>query len=221
MAAKSIKGKKVTPNAEDEEKKSTAKVSSKAKKTDDDDDDDDLEEETKPVKKSKTSAKKSKGDDEEEEDTDVEVEDDWEKTEEDDEWDPDFAEFDVPKSKVKKPVGKKSAKDDDDDFKIDDDFKDLGFDDLGWGQDRYVAARHELALLGDCGITDKREQVGLNTCVIEKGVALRCRAIRGHFLAGAFLFNQENQEIVLDPLGLRLKVLIFATCLQAAQPFLY
>ena len=30
-------------------------------------------------------------------------------------------------------VGKKSAKDDDDDFKIDDDFKDLGFDDLDGG----------------------------------------------------------------------------------------
>ena len=34
-------------------------------------------------------------------------------------------EFDVPKSAAKKSVGKKSAKDDDDD-----EFKDLGFDDL-------------------------------------------------------------------------------------------
>ena len=63
----------------------------------------------------------------------MEVEDEWEKGEEGDDWDPDFDEFDVPKSAAKKSVGKKGGKDEDDDFKIDDDFKDLGFDDLDGG----------------------------------------------------------------------------------------
>ena len=60
--------------------------------------------------------------------------DDWEKPEEEDDWDPDFDEFDVPKSKAKKTgAAKKPGKGDDDDFKLDDDFKDLGLDDLGGG----------------------------------------------------------------------------------------
>lgn len=66
--------------------------------------------------------------------------DEWEKgggESDDDEWDPDFAEFDIPKSKGKKAPGKKGAKEEDDDLKMDDDFKDLGFDDddLGGGFD--------------------------------------------------------------------------------------
>ena len=47
-----------------------------------------------------------------------------------DSWDPDFDEFDIPKSKTKsggtagkKPGGKKAT---DDDFKMDDDFKEFG-----------------------------------------------------------------------------------------------
>jgi nucleolin len=63
----------------------------------------------------------------------VEVADDWEKPEEeDDDWDPDFDEFDVPGSGAKKATvkkGKKGKVEDDDDFKVDDDFKELGFDD--------------------------------------------------------------------------------------------
>ena len=55
----------------------------------------------------------------------MEIEDEWEKGDEDDNWDPDFEEFDLPKSKGKKTPAKKSVKDDDD-FKVDDDFKDLG-----------------------------------------------------------------------------------------------
>ena len=63
----------------------------------------------------------------------------WNASEEDDSWDPDFAEFDLPKSKTKKPAGpkKKGAASDEDDFKLDDDFnefdlfdeKNSGFDD--------------------------------------------------------------------------------------------
>jgi len=55
--------------------------------------------------------------------------DDWEKVEEEEEWDPDFDEFDVPKSKTKKATTggapKKTAKGDDDDLGLDEDFKDL------------------------------------------------------------------------------------------------
>jgi hypothetical protein len=62
------------------------------------------------------------------------VKDDWDKPEEEDSWDPDFEEFDIPKSKTKKATGKKPSKSDDD---FDDDFKDLGLfdDDLGGGFD--------------------------------------------------------------------------------------
>ena len=51
----------------------------------------------------------------------MEVEDEWEKSEDDD-YDPDFEEFDVPKSGAKKSSSKKSK---DDDFEIEDDFKSL------------------------------------------------------------------------------------------------
>jgi nucleolin len=72
-------------------------------------------------------SKKKSRDDEDEEGEDEEV-DDWEKPEEEDNWDPDFDEFDIPKSRAKKSGGKK----DDDDFAIDDEFKDMGmFDDSG------------------------------------------------------------------------------------------
>ena len=53
--------------------------------------------------------------------------DDWDKPEEeDDSWDPDFEEFDLPKSKAKKSSGGgKKGKGDDDDLGLDDDFKDM------------------------------------------------------------------------------------------------
>ena len=63
----------------------------------------------------------------------IEEDDECEKGETSDDWDPDFDEFDIPKSTSKKATGKKTAKDEEDDFKIDDDFKDLGFDDLDGG----------------------------------------------------------------------------------------
>jgi len=54
--------------------------------------------------------------------------------EEDDNWDPDFDEFDVPKSKVKKATGGGAKKKDDDDLGLDDDFKEFGlFDDMDGG----------------------------------------------------------------------------------------
>ena len=45
---------------------------------------------------------------------------------EDEEWDPDFEEFDLPKSKGKKAVGgAKKGAEEEEDFKVDDEFKDL------------------------------------------------------------------------------------------------
>mgnify|MGYP006204482579 CR=1 FL=1 len=56
---------------------------------------------------------------------------DWEKGDEEHSWDPDFEEFDIPKSKGK-AAGKKKA-DEEDDFKIDEDFKE--FDMMAGGDD--------------------------------------------------------------------------------------
>ena len=69
------------------------------------------------------------------------IKDDWEKVEEEEDWDPDFDEFDIPKSKgggaSKASTSSKPGKkgEEDDDFKLDEDFKefdlfnDSGFDD--------------------------------------------------------------------------------------------
>jgi DNA-directed RNA polymerase subunit delta len=69
------------------------------------------------------------------------VDDDWEKGEEgDDDWDPDFDEFDIPEKqrRCQKAAGTFSKKkgDDDDDFKIDEDFKEFDlFNDKSGGFD--------------------------------------------------------------------------------------
>jgi len=83
-------------------------------------------------KVSKTASKKKvvDYDDDDLEDED-EVDDDWGKAdEEDDSWDPDFDEFDIPKSKTPKKAGKgKKGKEEDDDLGLDDDLS-LDDDDL-------------------------------------------------------------------------------------------
>lgn len=68
--------------------------------------------------------KASKDDDD---DSDVdEKEDDWNKEDEADSWDPDFEEFDLPKSKGKKAPGtSKGGVEEEEDFKVDEEFKDL------------------------------------------------------------------------------------------------
>ncbi len=79
-------------------------------------------------KVSKSAAKK-KDVDEDDLEEDEEVNDDWEKAEEDASWDPDFEEFDMPKKASKKP-GKFKPSDEDDDFNLNDDLKDIDDDDL-------------------------------------------------------------------------------------------
>ena len=80
-------------------------------------------------------AKKSKSDDDEDE---PETEDEWEKTDEEDSWDPDFDEFDVPKSRTAKSGGKKEEEDlnfeEEEDLDL---FDDEGFDEEGGSDDDF------------------------------------------------------------------------------------
>ena len=129
MASKSDKVKKVSEKIISDTNKTAKKESSKPAKKDEDDEnelEDDIEETSPKQKAGKASSKKGKEEDDDEEDEADDKEDDWEKVEAEEEWDPDFAEFDVPKSKGKKavtPVKKGGA--DEDDFKVDDEFKDM------------------------------------------------------------------------------------------------
>jgi hypothetical protein len=109
-------------------KDSVKKTSSKPAKQTEEDDDDELDDETEtPVSKKsgKAASSKTKKGDDDDDDGEEDGPDEWEKPEEEEEWDPDFEEFDVPKSKVKKADsgGKKPVEDD---FTFEDDeFKDL------------------------------------------------------------------------------------------------
>jgi DNA-directed RNA polymerase subunit delta len=130
MTSKSDKGKSVGKANSAPEKDSAKKTSAKPKKQTEEGDDDDLDGDDEIVSTTSrkgakaTVAKKAKGDDDDDDDAGGdEVPDEWEKPEEEEEWDPDFEEFDLPKSTVKKTGGKKGEEDD---FKFEDDeFKDL------------------------------------------------------------------------------------------------
>ncbi len=71
--------------------------------------------------------------------TEVEDEvDEWDKVEEEEEWDPDFDEFDVPKSKTKKahPAERKLPKAEEDDLGLDDEYKNMDlFNDNGFDEE--------------------------------------------------------------------------------------
>lgn len=84
-------------------------------------------------KVSKPTTKKKVVDEEDE--IEDEVEDDWAKTEEDDSWDPDFEEFDMPKKSAKK-AGKGKKGDEDDDLGLQDDLN-LDDDDLFEEKDEF------------------------------------------------------------------------------------
>jgi hypothetical protein len=103
-------------------KKETSKPAKQMEEGDPDEEVEDVETPSAVKKGGKTSSRKSVEDDDE---ADVDDgPDEWEKPEEEEEWDPDFEEFDLPKSTGKK-TGKKAAGDEDD-FKFEDDeFKDL------------------------------------------------------------------------------------------------
>ena len=148
MASKPNKEKKdLKKSAPEPSTEQPGKGSSKPKKkTEDDDEEDDIDLDTpKPTSKKETkSSPKAKKQDDEGEDDDDEVDDgvdevdEWDKVEEEENWDPDFDEFDIPKSKTKKATGtKKGAKGaaEEEDLGLDEEFKDLdlfndsGFDD--------------------------------------------------------------------------------------------
>jgi nucleolin len=128
MAPKADKGKKAPGKnsvAKETENKSSTKPKKQMEEDDDDLDDseDEVETTAKKGKASVSSKKKSEDDDDDDAVSDGEDEvDDWDKVEEE-EWDPDFEEFDVPKSKAKKAAGKKGEEEED--FKIDEEFKDM------------------------------------------------------------------------------------------------
>ena len=82
-----------------------------------------------------TSKKKVVSDEDDDVDDAEEVDDDWGKTEEDDSWDPDFEEFDMPKKSAKKP-GKGEKGEEDDDLGLDDDLN-LEDDDLFEEKDEF------------------------------------------------------------------------------------
>jgi DNA-directed RNA polymerase subunit delta len=132
MTARSDKEKKVPKKSAPSATKETPKPSPKPKNPDEDEDEEveEVDETKAPVKKNAKAASKSKKkEDVDDDDFEEEVEevDEWEKVEEEDNWDPDFDEFDVPKSKSKKSTGgaKKTAKGDEDELGLDEDFKDL------------------------------------------------------------------------------------------------
>lgn len=147
MTPKSEKDAKSTNKKKTVKKTVQPKPSSRATKKLEEDDFDFNEEDMETPKSSKKSAfpkstKKITDDDEEDE----EIEDDWTKVDEvDSSWDPDFEEFDIPKSKnknkasgfAKKRKRREEDDDEDDDFSIDDDFKDLNNDSLDEEDDLY------------------------------------------------------------------------------------
>lgn len=99
MAGKIVKDKKTKAVKLDNSKAETSGKSTSKKKVDEEDDDLDAEE----------------------------INDDWGKSDEDN-WDPDFEEFDMP---VKSTKAKgKSKKEEEDDFSLDDDLKNIDDDDL-------------------------------------------------------------------------------------------
>ena len=106
MAVKKDAGTKTETKAAATPAKDTAKTKKAASQKDDDDDAEDEEEELKPKRAAKGKTKSANDNDDD--DDGPEPEDEWEKTE-DENWDPDFDEFDIPASKTKKAGGKKST----------------------------------------------------------------------------------------------------------------
>ena len=139
MTSKSDKGKKSTAKTDklsaDLAEKKTSSKTKKQMEEDDEESEDGEEIELKPTsKKSGKATASKKGDaEDDEEDDGVDEKDDWEKPEEE-KWDPDFEEFDIPKSKVKKSNGGKKAGDEDD-LKLDEEFKEMGLFDETYGDD--------------------------------------------------------------------------------------
>ena len=129
MASKSDKEKKSAGRNGSPEKPAAKKPSTKPKKQlegEEDEIEEEVEEDNLKAnsRKGKAAPVSKKDVDGEEDEEAEEVLDEWEKPEEEEEWDPDFEEFDIPKSKGKKSG--KAAAGEEEDFKFEDEeFKDL------------------------------------------------------------------------------------------------
>ncbi len=141
MAPKSDKEKNDSRKSSASPKVNSEKPAPKAKKQPDEEDDEDDEDsdtpKAAPKKGAKISSKSKKEDDEDDDDVDDDVEevDEWEKAEEEANWDPDFDEFDVPKSKTKKAAGGTKKAKRDDDLGVEEEFWDLNlFKDRGFNE---------------------------------------------------------------------------------------
>ena len=144
MASKPGKEKKITGKATPDTESAKKESSKPKKQMEEEDDDDELEDDdadVKPAKKAGKAAVSSKKDKDEDDDDGPDEVDEWEKVEEEENWDPDFEEFDIPKSKGKKTTGVAGKKgvEEEEEFKVDDEFKDLfeGGDDLDEEDDDY------------------------------------------------------------------------------------
>ncbi len=123
MAAKSDKEKSFKKDVP-QKSAGIKKSSAKSKKIADEDVFDLEDNEATPKAGKRSASVKSKSDDDDNID-DIEEDETPVKAEEDEDWDPDFNEFDLPKSSKKILPTKKGSRDSDEDFKIDDEFKDL------------------------------------------------------------------------------------------------
>ncbi|HEY8733266.1 MAG TPA: hypothetical protein VIL90_01790 [Puia sp.] len=147
MAPKSDKENKGLKKSGPASSKPVAKPASKKIKEEEDDGVDDEEVEApkttakKGVKATASKTKKKSEDDDDDDEAEGETEDEvdeWDKVEEDEEWDPDFDEFDVPRSKTKKaaPGGKKAAKGEEDELGLDEEYKNMDlFNDNGFDEE--------------------------------------------------------------------------------------
>ena len=139
---KSTGGKSASKSLKDTPKKTSSKSKKQMEdgENDEEDEDDKIEDVDTPKVNAKNATKSSKksssDDDDEDEGDDVDEVDEWEKPEEEDTWDPDFEEFDLPKSKAKKTTGGAKKGKEEDDLGVDDEFKDMDlFNDRGFDDD--------------------------------------------------------------------------------------
>ena len=73
---------------------------------------------------------------------------------------------------------------------------------------RNMATRHKFPLLGERGIAHHRQQIRLDTGVVEKGVALGGGAVGKDALSFPLLPKQEIEQPVFDRIGTGLEVII-------------
>src|SRR5437762_8968181 len=74
--------------------------------------------------------------------------------------------------------------------------------------DRNPAAWHEPSLLCGIAIDDPRNEISIYSCVIEKRVRFRCRAISDNLLPRSIHICQQRQKSITDVVDALLKTRI-------------